>query len=432
MKRFLWIAALLIATLPAAVCGQAPRADHHTHLLSEAGAKWVSEPPLPTVELPEDFARLLRDREKGWNDASALAGLYTEDSLVLDMREPVWIRGRGEVTEYLSGLFARAYRVTPVAYGVEGSSGHIAGYFTRPDGESVRYFGHVLLSLRKGADGLWRIAAETPTFPGPVIRKPTTAEQLVASLDEAGIQRGVVLSVAYWFGNPTRKVEGDEYAAVRAENDWTAQEAARFPDRLIAFCSFNPLRDYALQELNRCAKHPHLKGLKLHLGNSRVDVKNPKHVEQLRRVFAAANERRLPIAAHLWTDPNYGRAEAEVFLNQILPAAPDIPVQIAHFAGGGPGYTDEALEVFADAISAKDPRTKNLYFDIATVADSQSKEVLQKFAARIRQVGLHRILFGTDMGPPPARLSWLTFRTTLPLTDEEFKAIAGNLAPYLR
>ncbi|HYO15850.1 MAG TPA: amidohydrolase family protein, partial [Thermoanaerobaculia bacterium] len=172
-------------------------------------------------------------------------------------------------------------------------------------------------------------------------------------------------------------------------------------------------------------------GLKLHFGNSRVDVKDPQHVEQVRRVFAAANERRLAIVAHLWTQP-YGREHAEIFLERILPAAPDIPVQIAHFAGGGPGYTDEALEVFAEALVAKDPRTKNLYFDIATVADGQTVEVLKKFAERIRQVGLHRVLYGTDSAPPPARQSWLTFRTTVPLTEEEFRTIAGNVAPYLR
>jgi predicted TIM-barrel fold metal-dependent hydrolase len=281
---------------------------------------------------------------------------------------------------------------------------------------------------------VWRIAAENPTFPGPTAREGVTAEKLIAQLDEAGIERAAVLSVAYWHGSPfMRKAGGDEYANVRAENDWTVREVARFPDRLVAFCSFNPLKDYALEEIDRCAKLPRVKGLKLHFGNSEVDVKNPEHVEKVRRVFAAANKRRLAIVAHLWTmDRTYGREHAEIFLRELLPAAPDIPVQIAHFAGGGPGYTDEALEVFANAITANDPRTKNLYFDIATVADGQSKEVLQKLAERIRQVGLHRILYGTDTGPPPARQSWLTFRTTVPLTDEEFKTIAGNVAPYFR
>lgn len=93
------------------------------------------------------------------------------------------------------------------------------------------------MSLKKGADGAWRIAAESPTFPGPAKREPTTAEQLVAQLDEAGIKRGAVLSTAYWFGSPfMRKAEGDEYANVRAENDWVAREMARFPDRLVALC----------------------------------------------------------------------------------------------------------------------------------------------------------------------------------------------------
>ena len=440
MSRLLVLGVLAMAAqgaLPAAVPGPkpiAPLADHHTHLLSEAGAKLVNEPPLPAIELPADLARLLRAREKGWNDKSALLDLFTEDSLVLNQREPHWIRGRDEVATFLSWNFARPYRMTPVAFGVEGSTGHVAGYFTRGEGAATRHFGHFLLSVKKGADGAWRIAVETPTFPGHPVRELSTAEQLIAQLDEAGIQRAAVLSAAYWFGSPLMSdAEGDEYANVRAENDWTIREVARFPTRLVAFCSFNPLKDYALEELDRCAKIPHVKGLKLHFGNSAVDVRDPQHVETVRRVFAAANERRLAIVAHLWVlEETYGRRHAEIFLSQILPAAPDIPVQIAHFAGGGPGYTDEALEVYAEALAAGDPRTKNLYFDIATVADGQSEEVLQKFAERMRQVGLTRVLYGTDAGPPPARQSWKTIRTTVPLTEEELRTIAGNVAPYFR
>ncbi len=434
MQRIIALAVLATAALAPAVPGQTPVADHHAHLLSPATIKLVADPPLPTVELPADLARMLQEREKGWNDKAALAPLFTEDSLVLDDREPLWIRGRDKVSDFLSTNFAKPYHITPIAFTVNGSSGTIAGYFTRPlDNGTTRYFGHVLMTVQKGADGTWRIAAESPTFPGPRTREPRSADQLIAELDAAGIRHATVLSVAYWFGSPLMpKAEGDEYANVRAENDWTAKEAARFPDRLVAFCSFNPLKDYALEEIDRCAKIPQVKGLKLHLGNSAVDVLNPDHVEKLRRVFARANERRLAIAIHLWTNGDYGRKHAEAFLSRILPAAPDVPVQIAHFAGGGPGYTDEALEVYADAIAANDPRTKNLYFDVATVADQQTEETLKTFAKRIRQVGPRRVLFGTDLGPPAARQSWLTFRTTVPLTDEEFKTIAGNVAPYFQ
>ena len=433
MKRIFTLAVLATAALAPAVFSQTPVADHHAHLLSPASVKLAADPPLPAVELPADLARLLREREKGWNDKAALAPLFTEESLVFDQREPLWVRGRAEVAEYLGENFAKPYHVTPIAYSVTGSSGYIAGYFTRPlENGTTRYFGQVLMSLQKGADGAWRIAAESPTFPGPRSREPRSAEQLIAELDAAGIRHAAVLSVAYWYGNPNMYKGDDEYSNVRAENDFTAKEAARFPDRLAAFCSFNPLKDYALDEIDRCAKMPQVKGLKLHLGNSRVDVVNPDHVEKLRRVFARANERRLAIVAHLWTGGEYGRKQAEAFLSRILPAAPDIPVQIAHFAGGGPGYTDEALEVYAEAIAANDPRTKNLAFDIATVADEQPEAVLKTFAKRIRQVGPQRVLFGTDLGPPAARQSWLIFRTTVPLTDEEFKTIAGNVAPYFR
>ena len=431
MKRFLIIAMAGMAALASA---QQPAADHHTHLMSPTAIKLVNDPPLPEVKLPEDLARLLRAKEKGWNDKAALEKLYMEDSLIFDFRETRWIKGRDEVTTYMATNFARPFRITPIGYGVDGKAGHVAVYFTRGEGNAAKHFGQALFSLRKGDDGAWRIAAEYPTFPGPQLREPSTAEQLVAQLDEAGIKRGALLSSAYWHGSPLmRKIGGDEYENVKAENDWTVQEVSRVPDRLVAFCSFNPLKDYALQEIDRCAKLPHVKGFKMHFGNSGVEVLNPEHAEKARRVFAAINQRRLAIVVHLWTlEETYGRKHAEAFLSQILPAASDIPVQIAHFAGGGPGYTDEALEVYAEAIAAKDPRTKNLYFDFATVADGQPKEVLQKFAERIRQVGPGRVLYGTDLGPPAARQSWMNFRMTVPLTDEEFKTIAGNVAPYFR
>ncbi|MFL6258121.1 MAG: amidohydrolase family protein [Thermoanaerobaculia bacterium] len=434
MKRFLALAAVLAAALALPALGETPLADHHQHLLSPASAKLANDPPLPAVELPDDLGRLFRAMEKGWNDKQALAPLFTADSVVLDSRDPHWIKGHDEVTTFLSGLFARPYRVTPVSYGIEGSSGHVAAYLTRGEGAATKHFGQALFSVRKGTDGTWRIAAETPTFPGPTVREPRSADDLIAQLDEAGIRRAAVLSTAYWFGSPLmRKAEGDEYANVRAENDWTAGQAARYPGRLVVFCSFNPLKDYALQEIDRCAQIPQVKGLKLHFGNSGVDVRSPEHVEKLRKVFAAANGHHLAIVAHLWTlDKRYGREDAQIFLDKLLPAAPDVPVQIAHFAGGGPGYTDQALAVYADAIAANDPRTKNLYFDVATVADEQSAEVLKTFARRIRQIGLHRVLFGTDLGPPMPRQSWLIFRTTVPLTDDEFRTIAGNVAPYFR
>src|SRR5207253_3924550 len=89
----------------------------------------------------------------------------------------------------------------------------------------------------------------------------------------------------------------------------------------------------------------------------------------------------------------YGRAEAEIFLNEILPSAPDVPVQIAHLAGAGEydDSTDHAAAVFGNAIVRHDPRTAHLYFDVSGIGISaMSSERKQLMVARIRQIGLDR------------------------------------------
>jgi predicted TIM-barrel fold metal-dependent hydrolase len=271
---------------------------------------------------------------------------------------------------------------------------------------------------------------------------PITASDVVSLLDAAGIKRAVVLSVAYMFGNPNRTVE-NEYDKVKAENDWTSQQVGRFPDRLIGFCSFNPLREYALEELVRCARDPRLRtGLKLHFGNSVVDYHNAQHVERLRQVFRAANGYRMPIVVHMRASISrkmaYGRDEARIFLNDIMPAAPGIPVQIAHLAGAG-GYADplvdEAAAVFVEAIANGDSRTKQLYFDVTAVASRNTPADQAKLVAtRIRQLGVQRVLYGSDAatgGNLPPQEGWAAFRR-LPLSEDEFRTIAGNVPPYLR
>ena len=271
---------------------------------------------------------------------------------------------------------------------------------------------------------------------------PISAEDLISLLDKAGIARAAVLSVAYLFGSPSGATE-HEYEKVKTENDWTSAQVARFPDRLRGFCSVNPLKDYALDELARCAKNPLLRhGLKLHFANSAVDYHNAQHVEQLRRVFRAANQHRMAIVVHMRTSISrkipYGRDEARIFLNEIVGSAPDVPIQIAHLAGAG-GYRDplidQAVSVFVEAIEKGDPRTKGLYFDVTTVVlPIASDERKQLMAARLRQLGLQRILYGSDAASGtnlPPREGWASFRT-LPLTDAEFQLIAGNVPPYMR
>ena len=281
--------------------------------------------------------------------------------------------------------------------------------------------------------------------PATVSRSPNlpavSSRDLVRLLDDAGIQRAVVLSIAYQYSNPNNPPVADEYAKVRAENDWTGAEVGVFPDRLIGFCSVNPLRPYALDEIDRCAENRYLRfGLKLHFGNSDVDLDQPTHVAAVRRVFASANRHGMAVVVHLRASVTkqrpYGTRQAQAFLDKVLPAAPDVVVQIAHLAGAG-SYdepTDAALGVFADAFAHGDPRVARLYVDVSGVAGlGDWRPYAERIAGRLRQIGLSRILYGSDgagdaESAPSRRLDafW-----QLPLTASEFRTIAGNIAPYL-
>lgn len=139
-------------------------------------------------------------------------------------------------------------------------------------------------------------------------------------------------------------------------------------------------------------------------------------------------------------------------MNQILPAAPDIPVQVAHLGGWG-GYdriTDDSLSTFADACVAQPGRCRHLYFDIAAVvlaptdaAAARGSDLrflwdeeqgfpkgLDRLATNLRRIGLSRILFGTDWPVVTARDYISTLRTNLPLRPAEINQIFSNLAPY--
>ncbi len=279
--------------------------------------------------------------------------------------------------------------------------------------------------------------------PGPDALREIPVTELIALLDEAGIRRAAVMSTAYMYGRPSRVVE-DEYARVKAENDWTAAQVAKYPDRLRAFCGFNPLKDYALAELERCAAHPQLRtGIKMHFGNSDVQLDKPEHIARLKEVFRAANRHRMAIAVHMRASISlerpYGEAQARAFLEQLMPEATHTMVQVAHFAGSGPGYEDppanEVMRVFAEAAARKDPNTRNLYFDVASIATPDiSQAHAREMVQRIRQVGVDKILYGSDAATPTnmkPREACAAFRA-LPLTEAERRQIAGNVAAYLR
>jgi predicted TIM-barrel fold metal-dependent hydrolase len=266
------------------------------------------------------------------------------------------------------------------------------------------------------------------------------AAYLLKLLDQAGIRRGVVLSMGYTFGDERKKFPNPD-GLTSAENDWTSQQMVASHGRLVGFCGVNPLRDAALAEIDRCLKLPGMVGIKLHFGNSGISLQNPQHLARMKQLFALANARRAAIVVHLRTrtDRPYTPEQARLFLTELLPLAPNSVVQVAHLADSGPCFRPDgqaAFEVFARAVERRDPRTRNLYFDETTIpCVFASAEESAAVARAIRRVGVKRVFFGSDMfiadNPSPAE-SWAVFKSKVPLTPSEFRALARNVPPYMR
>ena len=412
-----------------------PLVDHHQHLMS-ARAVPLAPASAPLVELPAELASVIgaRDRVAATGDPG---DLFVPDALILDPVRGIWLQGEEGVNE-IAGMYSSDTRFFANGYSLDDSLAVVTGVIRSGDYMADELT--VTLGLERDASGAWRIATEAASLlPPRAYAAEVDADHLISILDAVGIQRAVVLSVAYWFGSPNSRWPGDEYKNTRAENDWTAAQAARYPDRLVAFCGIAPLRHYAEAEVRRCASELGMAGVKLHFQSSGVDLHDPDHVARVRRVFEVANELGLALVVHSRTRADFGAYdgdEAEIVLNELVAAAPDVPVQIAHLWGGN-DVSEGALAVFADAVSSGDPRARTLYFDLTEVGrvanTDEKREMIARYA---RQIGMDRLLYGSDMDAspdlPPSTLGWSQLMRVLPLTEAEFADIADNVAPYLR
>ena len=84
-------------------------------------------------------------------------------------------------------------------------------------------------------------------------------------------------------------------------------------------------------------------------------------------------------------EPNVGQ-DCEAGIGIVRQAA------IVRQSRGGESFSGSALAVYADAVAAGEPATKNLYFDISGAWSYGKPEETQEIVARIRQIGIGRIL----------------------------------------
>lgn len=115
-------------------------------------------PSLPSVTLPPELDRVLRDYEAAWGakDPARLAKLFAEDGFVLPGGSPP-VKGRAAIETFYTGhggpLFLRA-----LAFATEGRVGYIIGGYTGTANSPDE--GKFTLTLRKGPDGRWLIMSD--------------------------------------------------------------------------------------------------------------------------------------------------------------------------------------------------------------------------------------------------------------------------------
>lgn len=255
----------------------------------------------------------------------------------------------------------------------------------------------------------------------------TDGAALIRRMDADGVRRAFVLSTAYQMAADaygTRTAEAAEHARVRLENDFTAAECARFPDRLVPFLSVNPKRGYAVDEVDRCVEQK-MRGVKLHLWNSLVDIRQAADRAALRRVVERAAHHRVAVVAHIFVGgvPGYGPDDTERFVREIIMPFDTLRISIAHLAGaGGFGVRPQACFERLVALCGPDtPYAPRVWTDMAAILTATTRaDDARRLGELLPRWGVDRVLWGSDNIDGALELT----RTEWPLDASAWRPIA--------
>lgn len=114
---------------------------------------------LPSIELPADVARVLRDYERHWQSgqADSLSALFVEEGLIV--RNGTWIRGRTEIRDAYQSA-SGPLQLRAVDYRVGERLAYIQGAYGYSDAPPAEDRGLFVLTLERAADGRWLIVSD--------------------------------------------------------------------------------------------------------------------------------------------------------------------------------------------------------------------------------------------------------------------------------
>ena len=202
-----------------------------------------------------------------------------------------------------------------------------------------------------------------------------TAEELIASMDEAGIDLSVVLN-AGWVS---------QELCVKT-NDYILDSVSRYPKRLVGFCAIQPRAgDAAIAELERCAKAG-ARGI----GELRSDVQGFNLADEttMKPLVDAALKHDLIFVSHSSEPVGHeysgkGSITPDI-LYSFITAFPNLKLVCAHWGGGLPFYA--LMTEVAKALA-------NVFFDTAATVFLYKPEIFKQVS---RIIGSDKVLFGTD------------------------------------
>jgi predicted TIM-barrel fold metal-dependent hydrolase len=223
-----------------------------------------------------------------------------------------------------------------------------------------------------------RILTSDPTFRA-LFSSPTartaSADELIAAMDAAGVERTVILGYGWW-----------DPAVARIANDYLIDSANSSKGRLVPFCSVNPRWGKgAIAEAVRCAEAG-ARGIgELHPDTQGFDVADE---DVMRPLMSAAEALGLIVTTH-GSEP-VGHAypgKGTVTPDRLFRLAlhfPRVRFVFAHWGGGLPFYG--LMPEVARAM-------RRVWFDSAATAFLYNANVFRTVATA---AGADRIVFGSD------------------------------------
>lgn len=135
-------------------------------LLGQSAPEPVPSAEVPSVALPADLDRVLRDYERAWRagDAAALAALFAEDGFVLQSNRPP-IRGRSAIRTAHEGNSGGPLRLRALAFSTAETIGYIVGAYGYGDGPGDT--GKFTLTLRRMPGEPWLIFSDMDNANAP-------------------------------------------------------------------------------------------------------------------------------------------------------------------------------------------------------------------------------------------------------------------------